>query len=575
MITSVPLTTPAEAAPPQAQMPQTLEEILRKRKLAEALMNEGTSYAPVGHWTQALARVANAAVGGMNAEAARRDQQGMNQSAAEALLGLYQGGQNAMPGTGSVASTPPAPQAQASPLPGPTAATPGLLADDVAGPRMAGLSGMAQNLLPEQQAQPHGMMGLGGPLPPDLVQSVKQSEGFAPRAQWDYKQHTNGYGTRAKMPGEVIDQAEAETRLNSELGKAALMVQQFAPDAPMGVKKALASLTYNAGPGWMNSGLGQAVKAGNWKEAEQRFRQYVKAGGQTLPGLVDRRNREAAWFNEQGQQPAQVADSSGQFVDRATLKRLLENPQTQEMGQKLLMQDMQRRQPLSAADQAELELKRAQIDALKAKSAGGGDNRRQTLLDNGIDPNSAEGKAFILNGKLPAAGYTTMAQNKLKLGASDKIAAGLNNLNQMTNQYDDASFENSVGPFQGSTPDGLLSSLPINAARLGGELANWWEGGKSAPSEVRSNIQGSTEAIAAAIKPLIRAPGEGVWTDADQARLVAVVGDLSQAGSKEEFKRRLNAVRDRLKANFNLDIPFDAFGEPPAAKQGFKYLGTQ
>lgn len=372
MISAVPLTTepPASGGLPQ---PQTLEEIQRKRRLAEALMNEGTSYAPVGHWTQALARVAGAAVGGMNAEAARRDQQGMNKSAAEALLGLYQGGQNALPGAGSVASAAPAPpQQQPSPLPGPTAATPGLLADDVAGPRMAGLSGMAQNLLPEQQAQPQGMMGLGGPLPPDLVSSVKQSEGFAPRAQWDYKQHTNGYGTRAKMPGEVIDQAEAETRLSSELGKAYQMVQEFAPDAPLGVKKALASLTFNAGPGWMNAGLGQAVKAGNWQEAKARFQQYVKAGGQTLPGLVDRRNRESKWFNElQGQspqQPAQVADASGQFVDRATLQKLIENPQTREMGQKLLMQDMQRRQPLSQMDQADLELKKAQTDSLRTKS---------------------------------------------------------------------------------------------------------------------------------------------------------------------------------------------------------------
>ena len=179
----------------------------------------------------------------------------------------------------------------------------------------------------------------------------------------------------------------------------------------------------------------------------------------------------------------------------------------------------------------------------------------QMLQGMGIDPNSAEGKAVLINGKLPAAAYDQMNQRQLRTNAAPKIGDGLNNLSKMTTQYDDASFENSVGPFQGATPDGLFSAAPINAARLWGEVRNWWDGGKTAPSEVRSNIHGSTEALAAAIKPLIRAPGEGVWTDQDQARLVSVVGDLAQARDKPEFERRLEAVRERIKANFNLDIP--------------------
>jgi hypothetical protein len=80
---------------------------------------------------------------------------------------------------------------------------------------------------------------------------------------------------------------------------------------------------------------------------------------------------------------------------------------------------------------------------------------------------------------------------------------------------------------------------------------------------VRNNIVGATEALAAAIKPLIRGPGEGVWTDADQARLVSIVGDLSQSSNKGEYQRRLNAVRDRIQANFGLDIPFNAGGGAP------------
>lgn len=69
-----------------------------------------------------------------------------------------------------------------------------------------------------------------------LVQAVKGFEGYTPKSQWDYKQHSVGYGTRGK-PGEVIDQAEAERRLGDESTRN--IVQQFAPGAPDGVKKAL------------------------------------------------------------------------------------------------------------------------------------------------------------------------------------------------------------------------------------------------------------------------------------------------------------------------------------------------
>jgi hypothetical protein len=225
-----------------------------------------------------------------------------------------------------------------------------------------------------------------------------------------------------------------------------------------------------------------------------------------------------------------------------------------------------------ALDAARLDLIRAQTEAARAKSNTGNVDADRTadLVRMSIDPESAEGKAYRLNGKLPAAGYTQMNQIQLRERAAPKISEGLKNLNNMTETYDDASFDNAVGPFQGSTPSSLFGAIPINIGRLFGEAANTVEGGNTSPSEVRSNIQGTTEALAAAIKPLIRAPGEGVWTDADQERLVAVVGDLAQSRDKTEFKRRLNAVRDRIKSNFALDVQFDALpgatGDAPVSE---------
>lgn len=220
------------------------------------------------------------------------------------------------------------------------------------------------------------------------------------------------------------------------------------------------------------------------------------------------------------------------------------------------------------ADQAyrqqQLALEREKLTANRRDTA----TREQYLNQVGIDPNSVEGQTFLLTGKLPAAAYQNLAQEQRKARTGQKIAEGLQNLNLMTEQYNDPAFLNSLGPIQGSTPDGLIDSALINSARLYGEIGNWYEGGNATPNEVRNNIVGATEALAAAIKPLIRGPGEGVWTDADQARLVSIVGDLSQSRNKEEFRRRLNAVRDRVQANFGLEIPFDAFGSAPNAPQG-------
>jgi GH24 family phage-related lysozyme (muramidase) len=146
--------------------------------------------------------------------------------------------------------------------------------------------------------------------------AVKRFEGFTPRASWDYKQHSNGYGTRAAYPGEQIDLATAEQRFSNEFAKAKAHVDSFAPNAPEGVKGALTSLTYNAGPGWSNAGLGRAVQAGDWDGARQHFLQYNKAGGVVNQGLVSRREQEAQWFNDNGQGQGALSGATGMPTQR-------------------------------------------------------------------------------------------------------------------------------------------------------------------------------------------------------------------------------------------------------------------
>jgi len=138
------------------------------------------------------------------------------------------------------------------------------------------------------------------PLAPAVVTAVKQFEGCAPKAFWDYRQYSIGYGTRALSPQETIDcESEAEQRLMVELERAQAQVDTLGVPLTPGQRGALTSLTFNAGASWMQSGLGEAVRAGDWLKARGIFLQYVRANGRVLEGLVRRRRAEAAWFEEE------------------------------------------------------------------------------------------------------------------------------------------------------------------------------------------------------------------------------------------------------------------------------------
>lgn len=142
-------------------------------------------------------------------------------------------------------------------------------------------------------------------LDPEYQSAIKGFEGYSPTAAWDYKQSSSGYGTKAQAGDENLppEQLKAihEQRYQEEIAKAAAHVDSVNPNLPAGARAALVSLTYNAGPGWAQSGLGQMVRSGDLQGAATRFLEYNKAGGQVNPGLVARRQKEAAWFG--GGQP--------------------------------------------------------------------------------------------------------------------------------------------------------------------------------------------------------------------------------------------------------------------------------
>lgn len=128
------------------------------------------------------------------------------------------------------------------------------------------------------------------------LQAIKSFEGFAAQAQWDYAQHSNGFGTKALYPGEAISPEEAERRFAAEIAVARNIVEKHAAGWDEGTKAALTSLTFNAGTRWLSSGLGDAVRSQDIEAVKERFVQYSKAGGEVLPGLLRRRLAEVDWI---------------------------------------------------------------------------------------------------------------------------------------------------------------------------------------------------------------------------------------------------------------------------------------
>jgi GH24 family phage-related lysozyme (muramidase) len=167
----------------------------------------------------------------------------------------------------------------------------------------------------DQQLGEEGGERAAGPesvanIPGNFIADVKQSEGFTPRAKWDVKQYTNGYGTKALFPGETIDRAEADRRFNQEISNASAFVDKVAPGLDAGTRAALTSLTFNAGTDWAKSSLGDKIRANDITAAKASFLQYTKAGGATNDGLVARRQREAEWFGQPGLASAQSREEA-------------------------------------------------------------------------------------------------------------------------------------------------------------------------------------------------------------------------------------------------------------------------
>jgi GH24 family phage-related lysozyme (muramidase) len=135
-----------------------------------------------------------------------------------------------------------------------------------------------------------------GAIDEPTVSMIKDFESFIPEAYGDYKQTSVGYGTRARFDGEVLTEPEADARLRDELQGHVSRVDSLA--AENGVKlteaqrSALISFDFNTGAVHRVFERGGA----DTNRYAPIMKEWRKAGGKVLPGLVARRAKEAAAF---------------------------------------------------------------------------------------------------------------------------------------------------------------------------------------------------------------------------------------------------------------------------------------
>ncbi|HJX18966.1 MAG TPA: lysozyme [Acidiferrobacterales bacterium] len=131
-------------------------------------------------------------------------------------------------------------------------------------------------------------------ISPFAMSIIKGFEGYEPRPKWDYKQYSVGYGTRWTPGTPIGTPEEHETALGGEAGKVGQWLDANVK-TPMSEpqKAALTSFGFNLGTGNL-ARLLPDINSGDWNRVATRMKSFNTAGGSVLPGLTDRRQKEAA-----------------------------------------------------------------------------------------------------------------------------------------------------------------------------------------------------------------------------------------------------------------------------------------
>lgn len=135
--------------------------------------------------------------------------------------------------------------------------------------------------------------------PPELLDLIREFEGLRLRPYLcPAGVPTVGYGhtgPEVRMGGPRITRELAEIFLREDAGRAVQQAIKLSPVCALypGALSAVADFIYNLGATrYKASTLRRRVNMGDWEEAGVEIMRWVWGGGQKLPGLLRRRERE-------------------------------------------------------------------------------------------------------------------------------------------------------------------------------------------------------------------------------------------------------------------------------------------
>jgi lysozyme len=148
-------------------------------------------------------------------------------------------------------------------------------------------------------------------VPKTAIELAKRFEGFerkakrgteitavpyvCPAGYW-----TIGYGHLCDSKYPPISNVEAEVYLARDLQSALVATLRYCPvlaTEPEGRLAAIVDFTFNLGAGRLQtSTLRRRINQRDWAVSASELRRWIYGGGKVLPGLVTRREAEAAWL---------------------------------------------------------------------------------------------------------------------------------------------------------------------------------------------------------------------------------------------------------------------------------------
>jgi lysozyme len=110
---------------------------------------------------------------------------------------------------------------------------------------------------------------------------------------------TIGWGHTGKdvYPGLTWTQAQADEMLDHDLGAAQTLLAMYSPGLTNGQLDAMTDFVFNLGIGnYRTSSLCKCVNAQDWVGAKAQLLTWDHSNGMVVPGLLRRREAEAALF---------------------------------------------------------------------------------------------------------------------------------------------------------------------------------------------------------------------------------------------------------------------------------------